>query len=157
MSIGKQTIIDAVDNIILSMHLGGQKPSGGTLDAAKDVVDSLGSGDLKDIIYNLADRKIKEFDPCKFDEEGRCEEGRVPRNIDTGLKSCCHNRTGNTSTSCKFLCGPLCTIRALRCKLYLCVPRRHDYPYLRDYLDFLLVLACQYYDVHFYEEAKERS
>lgn len=64
--------------------------------------------DLKDILISVADKKLKEHNPCDF-VKGSCFRNRKQGRRKPG---CCDD--------CNYLGANGCTIKCLGCKLYLC-------------------------------------
>lgn len=89
--------------------------------------------ELHDIIYEITDNLIQRYDPCKIDENGRCEESRPNEN------TCCKG--------CKHLGAGGCTVDALYCKLYLCWKAAKENPELAAKLTPLWTLSHRIFGI----------
>lgn len=97
--------------------------------------------EVYDLIYKLADEYIREYNPCKIDEHGRCERSK-PLNC-----TCCGGRFSSSGDNrpqthiCEHLGESGCTVKALYCKLWLCAEIKEKNPEVANKLESLLTLS----------------
>ena len=89
---------------------------------------------LYDAIYIIADRLIKQTNPCQHDKNGICHEDRLFNN---GIKrGCCGG--------CKYLTSKGCRVKCLECKVWLCESMTEQYPILVSKLQKLTNIIDKY-------------
>ena len=91
-----------------------------------------------DRLYEEADRAFKEHDPCMF-IDGRCVKNRTECNEEFKVNGCC----GTRSRPCEYLSLSGCTVKALGCKLHLCLKLTGTSKELDDKLHILSKAFCE--------------
>ena len=96
---------------------------------------------LYDLIYNKADKLMKEHNPCNIhkDKRGRCR-------CSMGV-TCCNN--------CQHIGFFGCVIENAMCRAFLCYKERKKYPVLGKKLGKLERILCKY-KLHAYYITKEQ-
>ena len=102
---------------------------------------------IYDRIYELANRMLRRYNPCKIDHSGICMRTRARKEHHSNC--CCEG--------CKYLSSNGCKVKALPCKLWTCyfVQKDPKNAHLIKRLDLLLRISYKYGLYGFRNEREE--